>query len=116
MMNGNPRALWVFLIAVLCLFGGLPFAKGALYIAQHEGDTLHLADIVFREVQGQWPHLDFMTPIGVLAMTGFSRIVNTDWRTLATSMMKKEKPATFDYAGTPTKPGDKSADPISYDY
>ena len=67
MMNGNPRALWVFLIAVLCLFGGLPFAKGALYIAQHEGDTLHLADIVFREVQGQWPHLDFMTPIGLLA-------------------------------------------------
>ena len=67
MMNGNPRALWVFLIAVLCLFGGLPFAKGALYIAQHEGDTLHLADIVFREAQGQWPHLDFMTPIGLLA-------------------------------------------------
>ncbi len=67
MMNGNPRALWVFLLAVLGLFGGLPFLKGALYIAQHEGDTLHLADIVFRESLGQWPHLDFMTPIGVLA-------------------------------------------------
>lgn len=42
--------------------------KGAFHVAMHEGDTLHLADMMMRMAAGQWPHLDFMTPLGVLAV------------------------------------------------
>ena len=49
------------------LFGGISLLKGDFLIAKHEGDTLHLLQIVFRIADGEWPHLDFMTPIGFLA-------------------------------------------------
>ena len=67
MRNVNPAKLFGFLAAVLVLMGGLALAKGALLIGKHEADTLHLLQIVFRMDAGQWPHLDFMTPIGALA-------------------------------------------------
>ena len=52
--------------AVLAL---APVLAGGLYITQHEGDTLHLADLVLRMAEaGQVPHLDFMTPIGIGAL------------------------------------------------
>jgi hypothetical protein len=57
----------LFLIAVLVLIGGVEWLKGGLFIAKHEGDTLHLLDIVGRMAAGQSIHRDFMTPIGVLA-------------------------------------------------
>ncbi len=56
-----------FLLALLALLAGLLLGKGALLLNRHEGDVLHLAEIVLRMSQGQWPHLDFMTPIGVLS-------------------------------------------------
>ena len=43
-------------------------AKGGFFVGMHEGDTLHLLDMMMRMAQGQWPHLDFMTPLGVLAI------------------------------------------------
>jgi hypothetical protein len=46
---------------------GAALLKGGFYIGKHEGDTLHMLEIVMRMAEGQWPHLDFMTPIGVLA-------------------------------------------------
>lgn len=54
--------------AAVVLFGGAPLLKGAFYLGKHEGDAMHLADLVLRMAEGQWPHLDFMTPIGVLAI------------------------------------------------
>lgn len=63
----NPVLLASFLAAVLTFMGGLALLKGALLIGKHEADTLHLLQIVFRMDAGQWPHLDFMTPIGALA-------------------------------------------------
>lgn len=54
-------------MAVLAIMGGLALIKGALLIGKHEADTLHLLQIVMRMDAGQWPHLDFMTPIGALA-------------------------------------------------
>lgn len=54
-------------LALFILLSGTLLAKGGLYIRQHEGDTLHLLQIVFRMVDGQIPHLDFVTPIGILA-------------------------------------------------
>ena len=66
----RPRSLALagFLALVLVVLGGLPLLKGAFYIGKHEGDTMHLAELVMRMANGQWPHLDFMTPIGVLAI------------------------------------------------
>ncbi|GGD39743.1 hypothetical protein [Sinisalibacter lacisalsi] len=63
----NRAKLGLFLLAVLAVLAGATLAKGGFYIGKHEGDTLHLLQIVLREAQGQWPHLDFQTPIGVLA-------------------------------------------------
>lgn len=55
--------------------GGLALAKGGLFIAKHEGDTLHLADMVLRMARGQVPHLDYATPIGILAVAPVAGLV-----------------------------------------
>jgi hypothetical protein len=60
--------LLALLAGMIVVFGGLPLLKGGFYLGKHEGDTLHLAELVLRMADGQWPHLDFMTPIGVLAI------------------------------------------------
>lgn len=54
-------------LALFALFAGVLLAKGGLYIRQHEGDTLHLLQILLRMADGQTPHLEFVTPIGILA-------------------------------------------------
>jgi len=68
MKKSDSRALEIFLLAVVVVLGGLPFLKGGFYIGKHEGDTVQMADIALRMARGEWPHLDFMSPIGVLAM------------------------------------------------
>ena len=69
-MNARPNRVAVVcvLLAVVGVLGLLPFLKGAFYIGKHEGDTLHLAELVLRMASGQTPHIDFMTPIGALAI------------------------------------------------
>ena len=67
MSRPNPALLFVFLAAIMAILGAVAVAKGGFYVAKHEGDTLHLLQIVFRMADGEWPHLDFMTPIGLLA-------------------------------------------------
>ncbi len=67
MSRPNKPLLAGFLLALLVLLAGVSLAKGGLYVGFHEGDLLHLAQIVLREARGQVPHLDFQTPIGVLA-------------------------------------------------
>ena len=54
-------------------------------------------------------------PIGVLAITGFSRIVNLNWKHLFSNMMKPEVAPAFDYSAPGNPTAKKSADPISYD-
>lgn len=71
----NPALLLCFLLSVVVVLGGLAFAKDGLFIAKHEGDTLHMMQIVFRMADGQWPHLDFMTPIGTLAFAPIAAFV-----------------------------------------
>lgn len=63
------------LLALVAVLGGLSLIKGGFYIGKHEGDTLHLAELVLRMGQGEWPHLDFMTPIGVLAIAPMALFV-----------------------------------------
>jgi len=67
MSRPKPVYIFVFLVGVIAAMGGVAVTNGGFYIAKHEGDTLHLLQIVFRMADGEWPHLDFMTPIGIMA-------------------------------------------------
>ncbi|MCK0142375.1 hypothetical protein [Aliiroseovarius sp. F20344] len=67
MSTNNGKILAAFMVLLLAGYAGLTFAKGGFYIGKHEGDTLHLLQILFRMQGGDWPHLDFVTPIGILA-------------------------------------------------
>jgi len=67
MNRSNPVYFLAFLVAIVAALGGLALAKGGFYIGKHEGDTLHMVEIIFRIVAGEIPHLDFVTPIGGLA-------------------------------------------------
>lgn len=67
MTHKKPAVLAAFFAILILLLGGVSIWKGGLYIGKHEGDTMHLMQIVFRMAEGQTPHIDFMTPIGALA-------------------------------------------------
>lgn len=67
MSKPHPLVLLGVLITTIAVLGGISVAKGGFLIAKHEGDTLHLMQIVLRMADGQIPHVDFMTPIGALA-------------------------------------------------
>lgn len=67
MSRPKPVHFLLFLVAALVLIGGAEWLKGGLFIAKHEGDTLHLMDIVSRMAAGERIHQDFMTPLGVLS-------------------------------------------------
>lgn len=75
MSKSNTAALVAFLTATLVAMGAAAILKGGLYVGKHEGDTLHLMQIVFRMADGQIPHLDFMTPIGALAFLPIALLV-----------------------------------------
>ncbi len=70
---------WLRLTLVLGLglaaWAAALLAKGGFFIDMHEGDTLHLLDMIMRMTAGEWPHLDFMTPIGVLAIAPIAAFV-----------------------------------------
>ncbi len=64
MERTNGARLFLFLTGLVAILSAVTLAKGGLFIDRHEGDTLHLTDILLRMGQGQWPHLDFVTPLG----------------------------------------------------
>ena len=61
------RNFFLYLLGLIVVFGGLSLARGALFVDRHEGDTLHLIEIITRMNMGQWPHIDFVTPLGVMS-------------------------------------------------
>jgi len=71
--------LFGFLLIVLLAQAGLLFGKGILLIDQHEGDALHLLQIILRMGAGEWPHLNFTTPLGILAFAPISWFVSLGW-------------------------------------
>lgn len=79
MQKSDSWTLALVLLVVLAVLGGVPFLMGGFYVAKHEGDTLQLAEMVLRMARGEWPHLDFMTPIGVLAMAPIAFFVKQGW-------------------------------------
>ncbi len=75
MSRTNPVFLALALLAVLAYAGGAAVISPALYIDKHDGDVLHLLDIVFRMAAGQVPHEDFMTPLGGLSFWPISHFL-----------------------------------------
>ena len=75
MSRSRTGLIAAIMVLALVVFGGAPLLKGAFYLGKHEGDAMHLADLVLRMADGQWPHLDFMTPIGVLAIAPIALFV-----------------------------------------
>ncbi len=67
MSRFNPIVLTGFLLVFIVLYGGVSWLAGGLYLDTHEGDSYHFLDILLRMAGGQVPHLDFMTPLGILS-------------------------------------------------
>lgn len=66
MNRANPFLLAGIFVAFVLAYGALPWLAGGLYLDNHEGDSYHFLDILLRMKAGQVPHLDFVTPLGVL--------------------------------------------------
>ncbi|TCO69174.1 hypothetical protein [Rhodovulum euryhalinum] len=79
MKRSDPVTLAAAMAAVLGLATWAGLARGGLYPVMHEGDMLHMVQIVLREAAGEWPHLDFMTPLGVLAFAPVTLFVRLGW-------------------------------------
>jgi len=47
-----------------------------LSITAHEGDLLHMLDATLRMADGELPHLDFMTPIGILGFAPVAAVLS----------------------------------------
>ncbi|TMV94796.1 DUF2029 domain-containing protein [Thioclava sp. BHET1] len=78
--GADPARLIAAMVVLVIALAALPLLKGALIIDKHEGDTLHLSDIVLRMADyGQWPQLDFMTPLGLLAVWPIALFVKAGW-------------------------------------
>lgn len=74
----NKAILMGFLLVVTLVLAGAALGKGGFYIGKHEGDTLHLLQIVLRMAAGDWPHLDFVTPIGLFAFLPIVFFINLE--------------------------------------
>ncbi|MGH1331445.1 MAG: hypothetical protein ACRBBK_11225 [Paracoccaceae bacterium] len=67
MSRPNPAIYAGFLIVLIIVLGAVAAVPGGLYVNRHEGDVLHLMEMLARMDLGQAPHLDFATPIGAFA-------------------------------------------------
>ncbi|MEL6205051.1 MAG: hypothetical protein AAFR47_07040 [Pseudomonadota bacterium] len=78
--NPGPVARSVYLGAALCgiwaIWSAVLMAPGEVRVDLHEGDMLHLADLVLRMAQGLWPHIDYMTPLGVAGIAPIAAFVS----------------------------------------
>lgn len=71
----NPVVLAGIFAVFIALYGGMTWLAGGLYLDTHEGDSYHFVDILLRMVEGQVPHLDFVTPLGVLTFLPISLLM-----------------------------------------
>jgi hypothetical protein len=53
------------LLGILAFFSVPTVIAGGLFVSKHEGDMIHLLQILLRIADGGLPHLDFMTPLGL---------------------------------------------------
>ena len=66
MSRANPFLITGILLVFVLVYGSLPWVAGGLFLDNHEGDSYHFLDILLRMEAGQVPHLDFVTPLGIL--------------------------------------------------
>ncbi len=66
-MSSNIKYL-LFLLGLLGAVAIFMLMSGHLFLSEHVGDTLHVLEASLRMADGELPHLDFMTPIGILAL------------------------------------------------
>jgi len=59
----------VFMGVLLALVGFAMAWPDRIGITGHEGDLFHMIDAALRLADGEIPHLDFMTPLGILSFT-----------------------------------------------
>ncbi|WP_417241676.1 hypothetical protein [Celeribacter sp.] len=64
----SPTRYALVLMALIAVLGGFGLAKGGLYVDRYEGDTAYMVDMVARMWAGAVPHIDFETPIGLVAL------------------------------------------------
>lgn len=64
-MNSNKNYLFL-LVGLLAAQVLLVWSVGNIYINAHELDVVHALDGALRMAEGERPHLDFMTPLGVM--------------------------------------------------
>lgn len=77
MKRVNWAVLSGFVVLLAMILGGISLLGGGLYVGKHEGDTLHLLEVLLRMQAGERAHLDFMTPIGVLAFLPIALLMKT---------------------------------------
>ncbi|MEM9428213.1 MAG: hypothetical protein AAGA32_01790 [Pseudomonadota bacterium] len=65
-------SVWLAAAAILLLPDGL-------YITGHDGDLIHMLDLVARWAEGERPHIDFMTPLGALSIWPFAAFVEAGY-------------------------------------
>ena len=75
MSRAESGRFFLYLVGIVVVLSGVLLAKGGLFLDRHEGDALHLIEIMLRMGQGQWPHLDFVTPLGIAAFLPMSAFV-----------------------------------------
>ena len=66
-MSLAPLRYAVLLLITFLLIGAVTVLPGVLRVTGHEFDLVHTLDIAYRLAEGDRPHLDIMTPLGVLA-------------------------------------------------
>ncbi len=79
MSRAEPFLLTVVFAVFVLVYGALPWLAGGLYLDTHEGDSYHLLDILTRMADGDIPHVDFMTPLGVLAFWPVTVVMETGY-------------------------------------
>lgn len=72
---GFARAL-VILGVIWAVIAGIWIASGKLVTSGHVVDVLHATDAAMRIADGQHAHLDFLTPLGVLAFLPITWFLN----------------------------------------
>lgn len=58
----------IFVIGFFTLQAIMLAVPGQIGITMHEGDLMHMVDAALRMADGEIPHRDFMTPLGILAI------------------------------------------------
>lgn len=75
-MNPSAARFAIYLISAWLLVSGVVLYPGVFRITGHEVDLVQALDIAYRIREGDLPHRDFMTPLGLLAFLPITAFLN----------------------------------------